>query len=114
MSFTSVFIICPNMPAKIFLHTFFKCQMTYDHTKLFVKRNIKLFLIMKNDNAKFNFSYNEKILDSRVKRTNIMYGGQLPDLRNVVFTNGDIDPWHPLSVLEDLNEFSPAIVMKGN
>lgn len=43
-----------------------------------------------------------------------MYGGQLPDLTNVIFTNGDIDPWHSLSVLENLNAFSPAIVIKGN
>lgn len=69
---------------------------------------------MRNDNGKFNFSYDEKILDSRVRRTNIMYGGWLPDLRNVVFTNGDNDPWHALSVLENLNDFSPAIVIKGN
>lgn len=43
-----------------------------------------------------------------------MYGGQLPDLTNVIFTNGDIDPWHSLSVLKDLNAFSPAIVIKGD
>ncbi|KAM0724395.1 putative serine protease K12H4.7 [Formica fusca] len=57
---------------------------------------------------------NDKILDSRVRRTNIMYGGQLPDLTNVIFSNGDIDPWHSLSVLKDLNTFSPAIVIKGS
>ncbi|XP_011160113.1 putative serine protease K12H4.7 [Solenopsis invicta] len=57
---------------------------------------------------------NGKWLDSRVKRTNIMYGGQLPDLRNVIFTNGDIDPWHSLSVLHDLNAFSPAIFINGS
>jgi len=43
-----------------------------------------------------------------------MYGGKLPDLRNVIFTNGNSDPWHPLSVLQDLNAFSPAIVINGN
>jgi len=43
-----------------------------------------------------------------------MYGGRLPDLKNVIFTNGDIDPWHALSVLEDLNASSPAIVIKGS
>jgi len=43
-----------------------------------------------------------------------MYGGQLPDIQNVIFTNGDIDPWHRLSVLRDLNAFSSAIVIKGN
>ncbi|XP_011160112.1 putative serine protease K12H4.7 [Solenopsis invicta] len=57
---------------------------------------------------------NGKWLDSRVKRTNIMYGGQVPDLRNVIFTNGNIDPWHSLSVLHDLNAFSPAIFINGS
>ncbi|EFN80400.1 putative serine protease K12H4.7 [Harpegnathos saltator] len=58
--------------------------------------------------------YNEKLLDSRVKRTNMMYGGQRPDLTNVIFTNGDIDPWHALSVLEDLNAYAPAILINGS
>ncbi|EGI66772.1 PREDICTED: putative serine protease K12H4.7 [Acromyrmex echinatior] len=58
--------------------------------------------------------HNKKILDSHVRRTNIMYGGKLPDLRNVIFTNGNSDPWHPLSVLQDLNAFSPAIVINGS
>ncbi|KYM93462.1 Putative serine protease K12H4.7 [Cyphomyrmex costatus] len=58
--------------------------------------------------------YNKKILNSHVRRTNIMYGGQLPDLQNVIFVNGDSDPWHPLSVLQDLNAFSPAIVISGS
>ncbi|XP_066598757.1 putative serine protease K12H4.7 isoform X2 [Prorops nasuta] len=59
-------------------------------------------------------SYNSQFLDSRVKRTNIMYGGPLPQVTNVIFTNGDIDPWHALSVLEDLNESSPAIFINGS
>ena len=42
-----------------------------------------------------------------------MYGGLRPDLQNVIFTNGDVDPWHTLSVLKDLNAFSPAILIKG-
>ncbi|KAG7211216.1 hypothetical protein KM043_010532 [Ampulex compressa] len=58
--------------------------------------------------------YNEKFLDGRIRRTNIMYGGLRPDLTNVIFTNGNIDPWHSLSVLEDLNRFSPAILIDGS
>lgn len=59
-------------------------------------------------------SYNRDFLNNRIKRTNIMYGGLRPDLRNVIFTNGDVDPWHALSVLQDLNAFSPAVLIKGN
>ncbi|XP_053994684.1 putative serine protease K12H4.7 [Hylaeus volcanicus] len=58
--------------------------------------------------------YNKNFLNQRIRRTNIMYGGLKPDLRNVIFTNGDVDPWHALSVLRDLNKFSPAILIKGS
>nr|XP_012151903.1 PREDICTED: putative serine protease K12H4.7 isoform X2 [Megachile rotundata] len=58
--------------------------------------------------------YNENFLDTSIRRTNIMYGGLRPDLRNVIFTNGDIDPWHKLSVLQNLNADSPAILIKGS
>ena len=43
-----------------------------------------------------------------------MYGGKLPDVKNVLFVNGNVDPWHVLSVLEDLNESSPSILIDGN
>ena len=58
--------------------------------------------------------YDSDFLGTRVRRTNIMYGGLRPELRKVIFTNGDVDPWHALSVLEDLNEASPAILIKGS
>ena len=47
-------------------------------------------------------------------RTNIVYGGKNPAVTNVIFVNGNLDPWHSLSVLEDLNESSPAILIDGN
>lgn len=57
--------------------------------------------------------YNGTYLKKRVMRTNLIYGGYKPDISNVIFTNGDIDPWHKLSVLNDLNESTPSILMKG-
>ncbi|KAF3427163.1 hypothetical protein E2986_12130 [Frieseomelitta varia] len=59
-------------------------------------------------------SYNNEFLNVRIKRTNVMYGGLRPDLRNVIFTNGNVDPWHALSVLQDLNTLSPAIFINGS
>jgi serine protease 16 len=52
-------------------------------------------------------------LENGIKRTNIMFGGFTPDVRNIIFVNGDVDPWHVLSVLHDINEFSPAILIHG-
>jgi hypothetical protein len=46
-----------------------------------------------------------------VKRTNIRYGGFYPELTNVVFTNGDLDPWHGMSILQDVNESVPSILI---
>lgn len=58
--------------------------------------------------------YNDDLLGTAIRRTNIMYGGLRPDLLRVIFTNGDIDPWHKLSVLQNLNTYSPAILIKGS
>lgn len=59
------------------------------------------------------YSYKKSVLDFGVNRTNIQYGGRLPQVRNVIFSNGDVDPWHSLSILKDLNDFSPAIIIPG-
>ena len=54
------------------------------------------------------------MIENYVNKTNIKFGGRNPDLRNVIFVNGDADPWHTLSVLQDLNQYSPAILIPGN
>ncbi|CAG2169500.1 unnamed protein product, partial [Oppiella nova] len=38
-----------------------------------------------------------------IDNTNAYYGGYKPVVTNVVFPNGALDPWHPLSVLTDIN-----------
>lgn len=43
-----------------------------------------------------------------------MYGSDKPDVKHVIFVNGDLDPWHKLSVLENLNDHSPAFLIEGN
>ncbi|XP_033217325.1 putative serine protease K12H4.7 [Belonocnema kinseyi] len=62
----------------------------------------------------FGEGYDKILLDKGVRRTNVMYGGKLPDVKNVLFVNGNIDPWHALSVLNDLNESSPSILIDGS
>lgn len=41
----------------------------------------------------YNNSFSEEIVAYNVRRTNIRFGGFYPSLTNVVFTNGDLDPW---------------------
>lgn len=67
-----------------------------------------IWIILIND-----FSYSARLLDASVKRTNVMYGGPLPDLNRVIFTNGNVDPWHALSIIEDTNGQTPVILING-
>ena len=41
------------------------------------------------------------------------YGGVNPDVDNVVFVHGTIDPWHAMGVLQDISAESPAIYING-
>ena len=45
--------------------------------------------------------------------TNIYYGAKDIDVENVVFVTGEKDPWTKWAITEDLNENSPAFMIKG-
>jgi hypothetical protein len=59
----------------------------------------------------FGDEYGEARVERGVKETNNMYGGLKPNVSNVVFFNGGLDPWSKLSVLQDISEHTPAIVI---
>ncbi|XP_008824869.1 thymus-specific serine protease [Nannospalax galili] len=46
-----------------------------------------------------------------VAQTNSYYGGQTPRATQVLFVNGDTDPWHVLSVTQDLGPSQPALLI---
>ncbi|KAL2096293.1 hypothetical protein ACEWY4_008441 [Coilia grayii] len=48
-----------------------------------------------------------------VRDTNECYGGYGLRATRIVFPNGSIDPWHALSVTQDLSTAMPAIFIKG-
>lgn len=50
-------------------------------------------------------------VERNIARTNVRYGGFDLSLTNVYFTHGDLDPWHPMGILEDLNEDTPVRVI---
>ncbi|CAG2100980.1 unnamed protein product [Medioppia subpectinata] len=52
-------------------------------------------------------------IQKAVDRTNAYYGGLKPNVTNVVFPNGSLDPWHSLSVLKDLNNSTKAVMIEG-
>ena len=59
----------------------------------------------------FNISVDETI--AKIKATNDYYGGNQPMGSRIMYVNGDIDPWHPLSVLSSLPG-EPALVVEGS
>jgi hypothetical protein len=44
-------------------------------------------------NDLYDNKFSRKNIEYNIDRTNVVYGGYGPDLTNVVFTNGEIDPW---------------------
>ena len=61
----------------------------------------------------FGEDFNHERLADNVANTNHEYGGFQPNVSNVVFVHGSIDPWHAMGVLEDLNEMAPSIYIPG-
>ncbi|XP_046998310.1 putative serine protease K12H4.7 [Schistocerca americana] len=60
----------------------------------------------------YGSEYTAERVEEGVTNANLLYGGRNPDVTNVAFVNGGLDPWHRLGVLEDINESSPAIVIE--
>lgn len=60
-----------------------------------------------------NFRFKNASFESNINHTNDMYGGFNPDVTNVYFTHGSLDPWHRMGVLSDLNKHSPSTVIPG-
>ncbi|XP_049961801.1 putative serine protease K12H4.7 [Schistocerca serialis cubense] len=56
--------------------------------------------------------YTAERVEEGVRKANLLYGGRTPNVTNVAFVNGGLDPWHALGVLEDISESSPAIVIE--
>ena len=48
-----------------------------------------------------------------VKRSNVVFGDREPDVTNVIFVNGNIDPWHALGILDNISLAAPAVMVDG-
>ncbi|KAJ8414530.1 hypothetical protein AAFF_G00037320 [Aldrovandia affinis] len=62
------------------------------------------------------FGVSQSSLPSRIAFTNKYYGGDHPQTHRVLYVNGDIDPWHELSVLHNgtsREDRERAIVIDG-
>lgn len=59
----------------------------------------------------YDKKFPESLLHVNVARTNTVYGHMKPEVTNVFFTQGQLDPWRPMGLQQDLNEHSPAVVI---
>lgn len=48
--------------------------------------------------------FNDERVNDGVTESNVIYGGLTPNVTNVIFTHGDMDPWHRLGILTNLSE----------
>uniref|UniRef100_A0A1Q3FJA3 Putative thymus-specific serine protease n=1 Tax=Culex tarsalis TaxID=7177 RepID=A0A1Q3FJA3_CULTA len=59
----------------------------------------------------YDNKFPEAQMHDNVARTNTIYGHMSPGVSNVFFTHGQLDPWRPMGLQQDLNEHSPAVVI---
>lgn len=52
-------------------------------------------------------------MTQKVIETNIRYGGLKPQVTNVIFIHGSIDPWHALGLTNLSNATFPSIFING-
>lgn len=57
--------------------------------------------------------FNNNTIHANIRATNLKYGALEPQVTNVYFTHGDVDPWSALGIKEDYNENAPADVVPG-
>merc|ERR1712002_375010 len=61
----------------------------------------------------FGDYFTHERMKKNVEASNIEYGGITPDVRNVVFVHGTVDPWHAMGVLQNLSEDAVSILIPG-
>ena len=65
------------------------------------------------DICKEVYGINETAIQKAIADTNSHYKSKKIDTTNVVFPNGSIDPWHKLSILQDLSDSVKAFFIHG-
>lgn len=50
-------------------------------------------------------------IERNVERTNVVFGGMNPAVTNAFFTQGQLDPWRPMGLQEEIIPESPVVVI---
>ncbi|CAG2056388.1 unnamed protein product [Timema podura] len=61
----------------------------------------------------FGEKFNKHLLEAGVSHTNMMYGALRPQVSNVVFVHGTVDPWNYLGVRESRNLGVHTVMIQG-
>lgn len=73
--------------------------------------NIPVNLYFNMCSKMYGEEFNEQRVDEGIKNVNEMYQGLEPNVTQVVFVNGDLDPWARLGILEDVSYNAPAKII---
>merc|ERR1711872_825561 len=61
----------------------------------------------------FGADFTHERMQSLIEASNEEYGGLNPDVSNVVYVHGTIDPWHAMGILDDISDSATAILITG-
>jgi pimeloyl-ACP methyl ester carboxylesterase len=92
--------------------TEFGFYQTSNDPKLLFGNRFPVEFFIKQCQDIFGERFNEKSLKRDVERTNLSYGAKRPGSTNVIYVNGNIDPWHKLS-LTTSSSSRPTILING-
>merc|ERR1711865_1252936 len=53
------------------------------------------------------------LIEKGIEKTNQFYGGLDPNATRIMWPNGDVDPWHALSILESPGPEMPTLMVSG-
>ena len=63
--------------------------------------------------CKTNWNIDLDTITENVKRSNQHYGGLDPNATRIFYPNGNVDPWHGLSILKAPSESLPVLMVEG-
>jgi serine protease 16 len=88
------------------------CENNNDGNCLFASQlNLDYFTKTCRD----TFGFASGLVDKRIQFSNDYYGGNLPQGSRILFVNGEIDPWHALSIQKNLeNDQNLVLISDGS
>lgn len=81
---------------------------------MYLAKNCKSTIFYSKTHEKLNIldSFaDSSFMEETISKTNVFYGGLDPQIDNVFFTHGEMDPQRSLGPSEDINPNSPVVVM---